>query len=284
MEDALRQADKVKMHPHSGLTIPQVLWTLSFAALLVLLVVLLGRERYKRFKWFSIGIVLLAFRLLVTKLLYGKMAPISFYELFIPLTDLSAVVGVLVLVELARRAFVGLGRRAWIVGTLAMLAVGGVVLAEWGPWPAWKTLTAATLLAVLGLMQTAGQKIELLTNVLAVELGVLVLFFGRRFKAGWRSHTQAIVIGLSTAALAQMLRDGIWQRIAMKAAPKTQAEYDHLIGFRDHLANANEIVFLAVIVWWIAMLWLDEPGTPKAAPAAIPAAAATAEILGPDSK
>jgi len=277
------------MHPIYGFSIVQVLWTLSFAALLVLLVVLLGRERYKAFKWFTIGIVLMTLRLLVSKLLYGKMAPVPFYELFIPLSDLSAIVSVVVLVELARRAFAGLGRRAWIVGTLALLAVGGVVLAKWGPWPAWKTLTAGTTLAVLGLMQTASQKIELLSNVIAVELGVLVLLFGRRFKAAWRSHTQAVIIGLSTVAIAQMLRDGVWQRIAMKAAPQTQAELDHLIGMREKLSNANEVVFLAVVIWWIACLWLDEPGmsvdaVSSAGALQSPAAPRTAEIAEPESE
>jgi hypothetical protein len=259
------------MHPNIGVTTVQVLWTLSFAALLVLLVVLLGRERSRRFKWFTISIVLLAFRLLVSKLLFGKMAPISFYEIFIPLADLSAVVGLVVLVDLARKAFDGLGRRAWLVGTLLVLAVSGVVIAKWGAWPAWKTMTTGTMLAVLGLMQTASQKLEMLTNVIAVELGVLVLLFGRRFKAGWRSHTQAIVIGLSTAALAQMLRDGIWQLIAMKAPPpQTQAAYDHLIGIREKLSNGSEFVFLAVVVWWIATLWIDEPGTGTAVPETAP--------------
>ena len=248
------------MHPYSGFTSAQVLWTLSFASLLVLLVVLMGRERSRRFKFFTIGIVLLAFRLLVTKLLYGRVAPIPFYEVFIPLGDLSAVVSLLILVELARKAFVGLGRRAWIVVSLAVLAVGAVVLWKWGTWPAWKTMTAGTTLAVLELMQTGSQKVELLANVLTVELGLLVLFFGRRFKAGWRSHTQAILIGLSTASIAQMLRDGVWQLIAMKAVPHSQAEYDHIIGIRDKLANANEIVFIVVVAWWIASLWIDEPG------------------------
>jgi len=54
-----------------------------------------------------------------------------FYEVFIPLGDLSAVVSLLILVELARKAFVGLGRRAWIVVSLAVLAVGAVVLWKW---------------------------------------------------------------------------------------------------------------------------------------------------------
>jgi hypothetical protein len=277
IQHAVLQADKVTMHFITGITLIQVLWTLTFAALLVLLVVLLGRERYLRFKWFTIGIVLLAFRLLVSELLYGKMAPINFYEIFIPLTVLAALVSLGVLVELARRAFVGLGARAWIVGAVVMLAVGALVLAKWGPWPAWKTVTAATTLAVLGLLQTASQKIELLDNVLTVELVVLVLLFGRRFTGGWRSHTQSILIGLSTVSIAQLLRDGIWQLIAMKAVAHSQAEYDHIIGIRDNLAKANEVVLLAVIVWWIATLWFDEPGSPAGTASALPAAPEEAE-------
>ncbi|MGA9667792.1 MAG: hypothetical protein WBQ94_01210 [Terracidiphilus sp.] len=253
------------MHLNFDWTTAQVLWTVTFAALLVLLVVLLGRDLYKRFKWFTISIVLVTFRLLASRLLYGKMAPLGFYELFIPLADLTAIVSVLVLVELARRSFVGLQRRAWIVGTLVVVAVGAGVVSVWGPWPAWKTLTAGSTLAVLGLMQLASQKTELLVNVMTAELGLLVLLFGRRHTAGWRSHAQGILIGLSTVSIAQMLRDGIWELIALKAVPRTQAEYDHLVALREKLFNASEVVFLAAVVWWIACLWMDEPGT--AAPA-----------------
>lgn len=285
------------MHLNFGWTTAQVLWTATFAALLVLLVVMLGRDRYKRFKWFTISIVLITFRFLASRLLYGKMAPISFYELFIPLADLTAIVNLLVLVELARRSFVGLGRRAWIIFTPVLFAVACGVVAVWGPWPAMKTLKADTVLGLLGGMQLFSQKSELLLNVLTVELGLLVLFFGRRYKAGWRSHAQALVTGLSTAAIAQLIRDGVWGLIVLKAVPHSQAEYERLVGLRDKLFNSSEVVFLVVIVWWIWRLWLDEPGTITAAsPAAIEAAAsettptlvhepvAASEILEPDQE
>jgi hypothetical protein len=249
------------MHLNFGWTTVQVLWTVTFAALLVLLVVLLGRDRYKRFKLFTISIVLITFRLLASRLLYGKMAPISFYELFVPLADLTAIVNLLVLVELARRSFVGLGRRAWIIFTLVLFAVAGGVVAVWGPWPAMKTLTAGTVLSLLGGLQLFSQKSELLLNVLTLELGLLVLFFGRRYTAGWRTHAQGILIGLSTAAIAQLVRDGVWELIALKAVPHSQAEYERLVGLRDKLFNGNEVVFLVVIVWWIWRLWMDERGT-----------------------
>jgi hypothetical protein len=120
------------------------------------------------------------------------------------------------------------------------------------------------VLAVLGLMQMVALKGNLLSDVLTVELGLLVVLFGRRFHAAWRSHTQMIVIGLSTAAIARLSVQGVWQLIALKAAPHSQAEYDRILGLRDKLSNANAAVYVAVLLWWIVFLWNDEPGAAAA--------------------
>jgi hypothetical protein len=156
---------------------------------------------------------------------------------------------------------------------VALAAVGATVLALWGPWPAWKTLTADSYLGVLRLMQLVAQKGELLLGVLTVELGLLIVVFGRRFKAGWRSHTQQIVVGLSTAAIAQLAVQGIWQIIAMTAVPHSREEYERILGLRDKLLNGNNVVYIAVLVWWIACLWIDEQRAAAAdeAPSEIPA-------------
>jgi hypothetical protein len=266
------------MHLNSVFTTGQVLWALMFAGLLVLLVVLLGRDRARRFPWFTASIVLVALRVLASKLLFGRLPPLTLNEIFLTLADLAALVSLLVLLEVARRAFGGLQRRKWIVGTLAVVAVAGGVLVAWGPWPAWKTLTADSTLAVLRLMQLAAQKGNLLVNVLTVELGLLVVLFGRRFKAGWRSHAQRIMIGLSTAAIAELVRQGVWEMIVLKAVPHNQAEYEHIMGLGGKLVNANEVVYAAVLVWWIACLWMDEPGAAAGeATAEIPAAAGAEE-------
>lgn len=244
-----------------GLNIVQILWTLTFAALLVLLVVLLGRDRARRFPWFTASMVLTAVRLLASRMLYDRIPQITMSKIFLTLAVVEALVTLLVAVEIARRAFAGASRRAWMIGTLALLAVGALVLVEWGPWPAWKTLTAESTLAVLRLTQLVAQKTSLLSNVLTIGLGLLVVLFGSRFKAGWRSHTQQIVIGLSTAAIAQLAVRGIWQLIALHAAPQTQAEFERVMGIQEKLYNANSAIFLAVLVWWIACLWINEPGT-----------------------
>ena len=62
------------------------------------------------------------------------------------------------------------------------------------------------------------------STLLTCELGLLVVLFGRRFKAGWRSHTQMIAIGLSTAAIAWLAVPGTWQILAIKAHLIPRAE------------------------------------------------------------
>jgi hypothetical protein len=233
----------------------------------------MGRDRARHFPWFTASITLVALRLLTSRLLFGRLPQLTMSAIFIALADLVAIVGLLVLVELARSAFGGLRRRTFIVGTVALAAVGATVLALWGPWPAWKTLTADSYLGVLRLMQLVAQKGELLLGVLTVQLGLLIVVFGRRFKAGWRSHTQQIVIGLSTVAIAQLAVQGIWQIIALTAVPHSREEYERILGLRDKLLNANNVVYIAVLVWWIACLWIDEQRAAAAdeAPSEIPA-------------
>jgi hypothetical protein len=266
------------MHFNFGWTTVQVLWTLTFAALLVLLVVLLGRDRARRFPWFTFSIALTGLRLLASRMLFERMAPVTTSAIFLTLAILEALVSLAVLIELARRAFSGATRLAWIIGTLVMLAGGVAVLATWGPWPPWKTLTAESTLAVLRLMQLAAQKTDLLVDVLTIELGLVVVLCGRRFKAGWRSHTQQIVIGLSTAAISQMAVRGIWQVIAMHAVPHSQAEYERVIGLQEKLYNSNSVVFLAMLVWFIVCLWIDEPGMGTAVAAVAAEAEAPAQL------
>jgi hypothetical protein len=266
------------MHSNSVFTASSILWTLTFAAQLVLLVVLMGRDRVQRFMWFTISIVLMALRLLGSKLLHDRLPPLTLNKIFITLEDLAAVVSLMVLVEIARRAFAGVRRITWGAWTLGLLAVGATVLKFWGEWPPWKTMTADSLVAILRLMQLAAQKGELLADVLTVQLGLLVVVFGRRFKAGWRSHTQQIMIGLSTVALAQLAVEVVWQLIALKATPHSQAEYEQILDLGAKLVNGNKAVYVVVLVWWIVCLWIDEPGTK-----AVGEPAVEVESVGPET-
>jgi hypothetical protein len=264
----LRGMDKDRMHLNFGFNTVQTLWALTFAALLVLLVVLLGRDRARRFPVFTFSIVLVAFRLLASRLLFGRMSPMATNIAFLSLALLAGLVNVAVVVELARRSFTGAGRKAWLVGTLVLLVVAGAMVALWGPWPAWSTLTGGGLLTALRLTQLVAQRSDMLADGLAIELGILVAFTGRRFHAGWRSHAQMLTLGFATSAMAQLAIRGFWQVIAIHAIPHSQAEYERILGLQEKLYNANSVIYLVVLVWWIACIWNDEPGTAAALPAA----------------
>lgn len=247
------------MHFHFSTV--EVLWTLTFAGLLVLQIVLLGRDRARLFPLFTASIVLEALHLLSSRLLFGKMAPLTSNVIFLTLDNLGVILSLLVIVELARKAFVGASRTAWIVGSLIFVAIAATVLAFWGPWPARQTFFANSMLAHLRLMQLIAEKGDLFNDLLAVELCVMLAVVGRRFHAGWRTHVQQIVVGLSTVALAQLIVGAIWQRIANGPPPQTKEEYLRIMGLQDKLLHANSIVFVLVLVWWIVSLWIDEPGS-----------------------
>ncbi len=255
----------------------QILWTLTFAALLVLLVVLLGRDRTKRFPWFTASIVTMGLLKLTEQLLLTRLPRITGLEIYWALSNLNVVIGLIVLVELARQSFRGARKLGWVICTLAVLAGGVAAMVLWGPWPAWLTLTAQSQFAAIRVMQFAVDKGSLLSEVLTIELGLLVTLLARRFGAGWHSHAQRILVGLSTLALDQLIMRGTFQAIGTHSLIHSQAEYDRLLGLRDKLIHANDVVYLCVVLWWIACLWIDEPAEPGAARDADPEAETDAE-------
>lgn len=249
------------MHLNFDFSAVQILWTLTFAALLVLLVVLLGRDRASRFPWFTTSIVLMTVRMLSSRMLYGRMAPLTMSTIFLILAILASIASLLVAIEIAHHAFTGAARRAWIIGSVALLAIAGAVVGFWGPWPGWKALTAESSLSALRLMQLVAQKLDTFDQVLLVLLGVLVVLFGRRFGAGFRSHTQQLAIGLSTASLSQIAIRATWQFIALHTVIHSQDEYTRVMGLEEKLYNANSVVLILALAWWIGCLWINEPGT-----------------------
>ena len=116
------------MHFHFPFTTASILWTLTFAAHLVLLVVLIGRERMARFPWFSASIGLIALRLLVVRLLMGRLPQVTLAGIVVVMLDVTAFVTLMVVVEMARRAFGRARRASWLAGALSLMAVGAVVL------------------------------------------------------------------------------------------------------------------------------------------------------------
>lgn len=269
------------MHFDFHFTALTILWTLSFASLLVLLVVLMGRDRARRFPWFTTSIVLVALRLLTNRLLHDKLPPITMGAVAITLANLSALVSVLVMVEMARHAFKKASSKAWLAWGLALFAIGGIVIWKWGPWPNFKAISFDTTIAKLQFMQLVAVKASLFTHVLAILLGILVVAFGSRYGAGWRSHVQRIMIGLSTASLSQLTAQGAFEIIVHHTTIDSRPKYEHLMSLQEKLLNGNSVVYILVLIWWIVSLWIDEPDahSSAAAPVAVPVEFENGEVL-----
>jgi hypothetical protein len=253
------------MHFHFPFTAGDILWTLTFAGLLVLLVVLLGRDRMARFPWFTTSVVVLALRILTIRLLVRRLPEMTMETIIIVMADIAGLVGLLVAIELARHAFAGVRRYAWVAGALVLMALGAVVLKFYGPWPSWSTLTAKSTMSTLRLLQLIAQKTTLLADVETIAVGLLIILLGSRFKAGWRSHTQQIVIGLSTASISQLVIQGLWQNIvrtaiANPAISQSVTDRTRIIGLGEKLSNTNSTIYVAILIWWIVCLWRGEPG------------------------
>ena len=243
------------MHFHFPFSSQDVLWTLTFAAHLVLLVVLMGRDRVKTFPWFTANIVLVAFRLLTSKLLFGRIPQMTAATIFIIMACVGAFLSLMVVIEVGRRAFRGARRVYWLNGALGCIVAGAAVLAFWGAWPAWKTLTSAP---PLNLGQLLAQKGMLLGDVEDILVGLLIVLLGRRTGAGFGSKVQQVAIGLMTASISQLSIQLIWERIAKTAVAHTREEYLHVINLRDRLFDTNSAVYIAVLVWWIVCLWIEK--------------------------
>jgi hypothetical protein len=255
------------MHFHFPFTTGDVLWTFIFAAHLVLLVVLLGRDRAGRFPIFTAGIAVTAFRLLTVKLLSNRLPQITFIEFMLITLTVSVVLSLLVLLELARKAFGTVQRGAWIAGALAVMIVGAVVIWKWGQWPPLDALKTGSPWQLVQLIVQKGSR---LADIETILVGLLIITLGSRFGAGWRTHTQRIVIGLSTVSIAQIGLQATWESIVhhVRANPsmiRSMADQQRIIGLGDKLTNANSVIFIAALVWWILTLWIDEPGAAKAA-------------------
>ena len=271
------------MHLHLPDSINEILWALTFAGHLVLLIVLMGRDRMRRFPWFTVYIALIAFRLLSAKMLYGRLSQIPMAELFIGLALLAALVNVAVLLELARKGFAGIKRAMWAGGALLIMGAGAVVLATWGSWPSWNDLSAPGLISHLELLQLIALKAGLLLDVETVLLGLAILLFGRRFHAGWKTHIQRVMIGLFVVSLSQLASEATVQIMARNAHPRDMTEYQHLVNLRDGIFHINSAIGVLALIWWIACLWKDEPGSKSSAAApAAPEISATASIAEPD--
>jgi hypothetical protein len=245
--------------------VEQILWALVLAAHLVLLIVLLGRDRTARFPWFTAAIAISAVRLIADHLLHGKLTAIAFYWQTYSLGLAASIIGLLVLAELARRVFSSgragliLKPKGWIGWGLVMFVSAVLVLWQWGPWPSWKALNAEPALLPLRLVWLTDLKFEIFLGVLTIETMLLLFLFGRRFGFPGTSHPQQIALGLSTSVIAQFTVQATSTSIQKSVHLTSQDQYDHIVKLLTNLDNGRFALWFLVIVWWTFWMWRDDP-------------------------
>ena len=247
-------------------SLEQFLWATLLAAHLVLLVILLGRDRLARFSWFAVAVGLSAARLLADHLLHGKLTTIAFYWQQYVLVLLSAIAGFLVLAELARRVFATpaaptqpLKPSTWLSATVLSVGLAAAILFAIGPWPTLASISADPQLTPLRIVWIVALKAEMLAGILAVLATFAILLFGRRFGSTLRSHATAIALGLSTIAISQITVQRILEGIIQSAHPASQADYQRTLRLLTNLDHARVVLWLLAVLWWIILLWRDEP-------------------------
>lgn len=279
---------------HWNWNIEQILWALVLAGHLVLLIVLLGQDRIRRFPWFSAGITLSAITLIANHLLQGKLTTVAFYWQSYTGVSICQIVGIGVLIELCRKVFGNksapaiLKSRGWIGGAMVTIAIAAAIVWYWGPWPTLAAIKAQPEQTPLLLDVLFALKMQLFVAILTVEVALLMRVFGRRFGSSGRSHAQQIAIGLSTNALGFLTVQGISTAISRNFHPTTRAEYERTLKMISHIENGRTALWLLVLIWWIYWLWRNDPGTTDVAELAefepVPAMHAAAALELPDTE
>ncbi len=249
------------------LTIEQILWALVVAGHLVLLIVLLGRDRAAHFPWFTTAIAVSAARLIADHLLQGKLTTIAFHwQTYVSLT-LDDLICFMVLLELLRRVFSSgkagliLKPKGWIGGAFVTLAVAAGAVWLWGPWPSTAAIKADPAQLPLLLVALTATKGQIFIALLTVQVALLLLVAGRRFGFEWRTHPQQIALGLSTNALGFLAVQGIADSIKRTVHLTSREQYERVVHLFTNLDNTRSALWILVLLWWITWLWRDEQGT-----------------------
>ncbi|WP_263358418.1 hypothetical protein [Acidicapsa ligni] len=269
------------------LTIPEILWALVLAGHLMLLIILMGRDRIRSFPWFTAAIAVSTTRLLADHLLHGKITTLAFYWQSYSSMAVDAIIGVLVLVELTRRVFSSgkagllLKPKGWLGWTLITFVISIAAVWAWGPWPSWKALNADPQQLPLLLVVLTALKGQLFLALLTVQVAILMRLFGPRFGFGWKSHAQQIALGLSTNALGLLVVQGITDTIKRNVHLTTREQYEHVVRLVTNIDNAHFALWFIVLLWLIVWMWRDEPGPSSTAMTPIPVEELPGEPLIP---
>ena len=134
----------------------QILWTLLFAGLLILLIVLYGRGLIERYRWFSSFVFLTSLDQLFNLLLLGRIDSIHYGLISYSLSILILIAGLGTLAELARALFAPAKTKAILLSLAISIIPTVAVTYLWNPWSSnHEELTFKTQAGVVIILQLA---------------------------------------------------------------------------------------------------------------------------------
>jgi hypothetical protein len=245
-----------------------VLFTLLLAGQMILLVVLYGRDRMRLYPWFSASIMLTAFKTLVDKILFERISQIPFEFIKNLLGVFTVLVGLGVLVEIARKLFPGVTLMHRVIASGFITLITATVVYFWGPWTANGDIGFKSQIGVVNLLLVASTHGEqILLPCATILLGIFVLFVLRHQRGFWQSHTIKIFAGLTTCSLMFLVMRATAQTIAITANTHgmTMKEFAQIQGMMDQFRTLPLVTLIIVQFWWIYALWNEEGEQKKTA-------------------
>ena len=220
-------------------TFADALWAAGFVGHVALFAVLMFRRRWREIPVFTAHIAFQAALTPVLFAIYRNGSPAWYARVYwsSALLDFAFQIGIVA--EIARIVLRPTG--TWVQDAKKRFIVSGLGAVLLAAALAW--FVSPPSANVLDRWEVRG---NLFTSLVICELFVLMSITANRLGLGWRSHVMALGQGLTAWSLIAVLIDALHSYLG------TEREFTTL----EHIRMT---VYVAVLVFWMVQLWIDEP-------------------------
>jgi hypothetical protein len=227
------------------------IWVACLTGEIVLLLVLLLRNRAGSFPVFSVYILGIILRSLIGMFVKTHFPAETFKHYSWTAGILDECLQLFVLFEIAEHVFAPTGKWAADVGrTMVAMASASAVAAALISWLANP--------ATQSRMQTFKMRSDFFSAVLMSELFVCMVILSSTFGLPWKTHAARIAQGFGAYSLA-CIALGI---------PKIFFGLQHGTHQFEEMNHLRSVIYLACEVYWVVMLWAEAPA-PRELPEAM---------------
>jgi hypothetical protein len=226
--------------------VDNLLWAGASLSTVALMVVLLGRARWRQFPILTAYTVFATLRSVTLFLIYIHSSPFWYRRVFWSAMWLDFALQLCVALEIARIVLRPTG--SWVRDARALFAAAGIsgaVVAALVAW--WVTPPAQTALTAWRIRG------NLFTSLVICELFVAMSLTANRLGLGWRNHVMAVGQGLTAWSGVMVITTALQSFFGT-------ARYFYGI---DHF---RIIAWIGAMGWIVVQLWIPEPERQPIAP------------------